>query len=72
MLRRRKDKQRDFFSVTDNVSEKTWYWAAIGSIIISAMLKMTKRDDAAIFVGQWAPSFLLFGLFHRLLQPSRS
>jgi hypothetical protein len=71
MLRRRKDRQKEFFSITDNVSERTWYWAAVGSIIASAALKLAKRDHMAVFVGQWAPSFLLFGLFHRILQPSK-
>jgi hypothetical protein len=72
MLRRKKDPQTEFFGFTDNVSERTWYWAAVGSIVVSAMLKLAKRDHMAVFVGQWAPSFLLFGLFHRILQPSKS
>jgi hypothetical protein len=63
--------QQTFFRITDNVPEEVWYWAALGSIGISAMLKLANKDDWAIFVGQWPPTFLLFGLYHRLIRPSR-
>jgi hypothetical protein len=63
--------QQTFFRITDNVPEEAWYWAALGSIGISAMLKLSGKDDWAIFVGQWPPTFLLFGLYHRLIRPSR-
>ena len=62
--------QQSFFRITDNIPEETWYWAAIGSIGISALLKLANKDDWAIFVGQWPPTFLLFGLYHRLIRPS--
>ncbi len=61
--------QRTFFRVTDNVPEEAWYWLALGSIGVSAVLKLNKQDDWALFVGQWPPTFLLFGLYHRLLRP---
>jgi hypothetical protein len=34
------------------------------------MLKLAGKDGWAIFVGQWPPTFLLFGLYHRLIRPS--
>jgi len=64
--------QQSFFRLTDNIPEATWYWAAVGSIAISAALKLAGKDNEAIFVGQWPPTFLLFGLYHRLLQPSQA
>ena len=63
--------QQTFFRITDNIPEEAWYWAAIGSIGISALLKLAEKDNWAIFVGQWPPTFLLFGLYHRLIRPSR-
>ena len=63
--------QRTFFRVTDNVPEEAWYWLALGSIGVSAVLKLRGKDDWALFVGQWPPTFLLFGLYHRLLRPGR-
>ena len=65
-MRSSNDPQQTFFRVTDNVPEQAWYWAAVVSILISATLKLTKKDDWALFVGQWPPTFLLFGLYHRL------
>ena len=63
--------QKTFFRATDNIPEETWYWAALGSIGISALLKLAGKDHWSLFVGQWPPTFLLFGLYHRLVRPSR-
>jgi hypothetical protein len=64
--------QRTFFRVTDDVPEQAWYWLALGSIGVSAWLKLSQRDHWALFVGQWPPTFLLLGLYHRLLRPGSS
>ena len=56
-----------YFRITDQVPGQFWYWAAVGSIIASATLQLTGRTDLSLFVGQWPPTFLLFGLFHKLL-----
>jgi hypothetical protein len=61
--------QGSFFRATDQIPEAAWYWAAVVSILISATLKLSKKDDWSIFVGQWPPTFLLFGLYHRLVHP---
>jgi hypothetical protein len=66
------DAQAQYFRITNQVPEEVWYWAALGSIIASAMLFLVGRRDWSIFVGQWPPTFLLFGLFHKILRPSRS
>lgn len=65
------DAQNQYFRFTDQVPEEIWYWAALGSIAISAGLFAANKRDWSIFVGQWPPTFLLFGLFHKLLRPSR-
>jgi len=56
-----------YFRVTDQVPGQVWYWAALASIIASATLQLTGKKDWAVFVGQWPPTFLLFGIFHKLL-----
>ncbi len=58
--------QESFFRATDNIPEETWYWLALGSIGFSALLKLFGKDHWALFVGQWPPTFLVFGLYHRL------
>jgi hypothetical protein len=63
-----KDIQDQYFRVTDEVPAEVWYWAAIGSIIASAMLFASNKRDWSLFVGQWPPAFLLFGLFHKIIR----
>lgn len=60
-----------FFQATDHVPEEAWYWLALASIGVSAWLRLRQKTHWALFVGQWPPTFLLFGLFHRLLRPGR-
>jgi hypothetical protein len=52
--------------ITESISEESWYWAALVSIVISLGLKLAGRDHLSLFVGQWPPTFLLFGLYRRL------
>jgi len=63
--------QQQVFRVTDSIPEEAWYWMALASIGVSAYFKIMKKDDLALFVGQWPPTFLLLGLFHRLLRPGQ-
>ena len=63
--------QMEYFRVTDQIPNQVWYWAALSSILTSATLFIMGKRDWSIFVGQWPPTFLLFGLFHKLLQPSQ-
>jgi hypothetical protein len=63
--------QQKYFRVTDSIPEQTWYWLALGSILVSAGLKLAEKDNWSLFVGQWPPTFLLFGLYHRLIGPSK-
>lgn len=63
--------QGQYFNVADKVPEQTWYWASLGSILSSMVLFFARKREMSIFVGQWAPTFLLMGLFHKILKPSR-
>jgi hypothetical protein len=63
--------ERAYFDFTGRIPEEAWYWAAVGSIGASALLKLAGKDHWALFVGQWPPTFLLFGLYHRIAQPGR-
>lgn len=67
--RKSSEVQDQYFRVTDKVPGEVWYWAALSSIITSAVLFLADKRTWSIFVGQWAPTFLLFGLFHKLLHP---
>ena len=46
-----------------------WFlWAAGGSIALSLLLKSQKRGTDALFVGQWAPTILLLGVYNKLVK----
>lgn len=42
--------------------------AALASIAASATLQLRGRRQWSLFVGQWAPSFLLFGIYNKLVK----
>ncbi len=56
-----------YFRITDQVPGQVWYWAALLSIIASAGFRLSGKRDISLFIGQWPPTFMLFGLFHKLL-----
>lgn len=53
---------------TARVPSDVYLWAALGSMAVSASLKMMDKNDEALFVGQWAPSFLLLGIYNKLVK----
>ena len=53
---------------TAKLPSDVFLWAAIGSMAVSLTFKILKRDHEALFVGQWAPSFLLFGIYNKLVK----
>ncbi|MDX5418392.1 MAG: hypothetical protein LPK14_03585 [Hymenobacteraceae bacterium] len=53
---------------TAKLPSDTYLWAALGSMAISATLKVLKKDEEALFVGQWAPSFLLLGVYNKIVK----
>ncbi len=46
----------------------TFLWLALGSIAASLTFKISGRDKDALFVGQWAPTFLLLGVYNKLVK----
>ena len=53
---------------TAKLPSDTFLWAAGGSIAASLTLKLIGRDKDAVFVGQWAPTFLILGLYNKLVK----
>ena len=46
-----------------------WFlWAAVGSIATSLTLQMSGKSHASTFVGQWAPTLLILGLYNNLVK----
>lgn len=43
-------------------------WAAGGSILGSLAFQLAGDEKKAAFVGQWAPTFLILGLYNKLVK----
>jgi len=57
---------------TAKLPSDTFLWLAGGSIAASLTLKMMGQDRTALFVGQWAPTFLILGLYNKLVKVAGS
>lgn len=53
---------------TAKLPSDTWLWAALGSIGVSLFFQITGDERKANFVGHWAPTFLLLGLYNKLVK----
>ncbi len=53
---------------TAKLPSDVFLWAALGSMAISATFKLMQKDEEALFVGQWAPSFLLLGVYNKIVK----
>jgi hypothetical protein len=55
-------------SRTSKLPSSAYLGFAVGSIGASALLKILGRDEWSLFVGQWAPTFLILGLYNKLVK----
>jgi len=53
---------------TAKLPSDTFLWAALASMGVSLTLKCLGRKHTALFVGQWAPSFLLLGIYNKIVK----
>ena len=57
---------------TAKLPSDLFLWAAGASIMGSLVFKMMKKDHEAVFVGQWAPTFLILGLYNKVVKVAGS
>jgi hypothetical protein len=53
---------------TAKLPSDVFLWAAGGSILGSLAFQMMGEEKKAMFVGQWAPTFLILGLYNKLVK----
>ena len=53
---------------TAKLPSDTFLWAAVASIATSATLQVMGNKHASVFVGQWAPTLLILGLYNKLVK----
>ena len=59
---------REIEQRTATLPSDLFLWAAGGSIVISLLLRMMGRTDDANFVGHWSPTFLVLGLYNKIVK----
>jgi hypothetical protein len=57
---------------TSMVPSVAWLVAAGVSIAGSLALRVAGRRDDANFIGQWVPTFLLLGVYNKMVKMGRS
>jgi hypothetical protein len=53
---------------TAKLPSDLFLWAAFGSIAGSLVFKLSGKNHEALFIGQWAPTFLMLGLYNKLVK----
>lgn len=57
---------------TARVPSDLFLWAALGSIGVSAAFQIMGKSNISNFIGQWAPTFLLLGLYNKVVKVAGS
>jgi hypothetical protein len=53
---------------TAKLPSDTFLWMAVGAMTASATLQMLGNRHVSLFVGQWVPTLLIFGLYNKLVK----
>jgi hypothetical protein len=53
---------------TAKLPSDVFLWAAMGAISTSVSLQLMGKQHASLFVGQWAPTLLILGLYNKLVK----
>ena len=53
---------------TSRAPSSVFLGLALGSMAVSAVLKISGKDDWALFVGQWAAPFLIMGNYNKMVK----
>jgi hypothetical protein len=57
---------------TSQLPSDVFLWAAGGAIATSLCLRLSGAKHDALFVGQWAPTFLLLGIYNKIVKVAGS
>jgi hypothetical protein len=53
---------------TAKLPSDTWLWGALASIGVSLFFQISGDERKANFVGHWAPTLLLLGIYNKLVK----
>jgi len=55
-------------SQTAKLPSDLFLWTSVCAMATSLTLKLTGKDHLALFIGQWAAPFLLFGIYNKIVK----
>ena len=55
-------------SQTARMPSSGYLAAAVSAMGVSALMKILGKDNWALFIGQWAPSFLIMGVYNKTVK----
>jgi hypothetical protein len=53
---------------TSRIPSSGYLGAALATMVASGVLKIMRKDELALFVGQWAPAFLILGVYNKMVK----
>lgn len=53
---------------TAKLPSDTFLYTSMAAMSVSLMLKIMGKNHTALFIGQWAAPFLLFGIYNKLVK----
>jgi hypothetical protein len=53
---------------TSRIPSDVFLWSGIAAIVGSAALMIAGKKQVANFVAQWVPTFLLFGVYNKIVK----
>ena len=53
---------------TAKLPSDTFLWASLGAIATSLVLQTLGKKAESLFIGQWAPTFLILGLYNKIVK----
>jgi hypothetical protein len=59
---------RNIEQQTAKLPSDTFLWIAVGAMAGSAALQIAGKRHVSLFIGQWVPTMLLFGVYNKLVK----
>lgn len=57
---------------TAKIPSDVFLWASVGCMAGSAALQIAGQKHLSLFIGQWAPTLLILGLYNKLVKVAGS
>ena len=53
---------------TAKLPSDAFLWAAVGAMTASATMQLMGNKHVSLFIGQWAPTLLIIGMYNKLVK----